>query len=120
MLGDPGPHVPPGIGPSVSGRSPVMTVDQRAAAFSNAARCEALIGVVKQRVSAYPAPPPEHPVPRNDTGAAVIPATLAVSVLGPAVGPSTQLPADATPLALVVAVAVPTVPPPVTVKVTLT
>src|SRR5690349_9770920 len=97
-----------------------MTLDQRAAAFWNAARCVAVIDVVKQSVSAYPAPPPEQPMPRNDTGAAAIPATLAVSVLGPAVGPSTQLPADATPLALVVAVAVPTVPPPaVTVKVTL-
>ena len=45
---------------------------------------------------------------------------LAVIVLGPAVEPSVQVPGDATPLALVVAVVEPTVPPPATVNVTWT
>ena len=120
MDGESSPQSPTSRPKVTFGRSPVTTLDQRVAAFTNAARCEAVIAVVRQSVMAYPVPPPPvHDTPLNTTGAPVMPATLAVSVLGPASGPIVQLPADAMPLPLVVAVAEPTLPPPeVTVKVT--
>src|ERR1043165_8526228 len=110
MAGEASPQSPAGTLNGTSGRSAVMMDDQRLAAFTNAARCAPDIAVVKQRVMVYPAPPPVHPMARKVAGAPVIPATLARSVLGPPSGPSVQLPGLATPLALVVAVAVPTLP----------
>src|SRR3954447_12585571 len=118
-LGVDGPQAAAGTLMGTSGRSPVITCCQRAAALSNASRCVAVIGVRKQSVRLYAVPPPPAHSAAVKAAGVLAPAAVAESVFTVAGVPSTQLPSVAMPLAFVTALAaVAYPPPPVTANVT--